>query len=170
MERLNKLQRRLYQDVIITLLLVIISIPVWLNFELTSVAKIASGYDNYNYVQYELLNDASKMVLPYEDDEALIKCETQDLIVYNNSNTLEDYSLVLKINKDTTLNLNNIRINVNYEVDYLNEYEVFEDTISYYYILDKDSIVADAYKYNVSIWNEDISAKDTFLDYELVVL
>lgn len=170
MDRLNKLERRLYQDIIITVLFVIISIPVWLNFELTSVAGIAQAYDNYKFVRYELLNDASKIISSYEDAEALMECETQDLIVYNESNTLENYSLVLKVSKNTMMNLNDIRINVNYNVDYLNNYEVYDDEVSYYYILDKESIVADAHKYVISMWNKNVESQPAILDYELVVL
>lgn len=169
MKKIIELEKRLYKDIIFTIILVIISIPIWLNFGLSASAATAKEYDNYNYVKYEFLNQASTVLKTYKDDEALRLVETQDILVYNDSNTEDAYSLILKVSKDSKADLNKIRINVNYNVDYLNSYHVYDDATSYYFVIDSNSIVAQAQKYVISMWNiEDNNSDD--LKYEFVVL
>ena len=169
MKKLGNLEKELYKDIFLTILFVILSIPLWLNFGLSVSAQEAALYDNYDFVQYEFLNNASTIIYSYEDADALRKCETQDILVYNDSNTVDTYSLILKIEKNTDVNLNDLRINVNYDVDYLNNYHVYEDAKSYYYVIDSGSIVAAAQKYVISMWNTNYQASNN-LHYEFIVL
>jgi len=170
-KNLISLEKSLYKDILITLLIVLVSIPVWLNLDMSAYAMEADAYNNYNYVKYEFLNKVSSSLMTYEDSDALRECETTDILVYNDSNTLDSYSLVLKINKDNDVNLDAIRINVNYDIMNLNEYEFFEDAKCYYYVIDSDDIAASSQKYIVSLWNSDItSANNQYFDYEFVIL
>ena len=167
MKRIRGLKKCLYKDIICTMLWVLISIPLWLNFNVS--ASEAKYYDNYKFVKYEFLNSASKTINIYEDTEALRKCETQDILVYNDSNTLDDYSLILKINKAENLDLNNIKINVNYDVKYLNSYFNYVDNNYYYYVIDKSEIVAASQKYIISMWGTNDYSNNQ-IDYEFMVL
>ncbi|MBE6148381.1 MAG: hypothetical protein E7167_02670 [Firmicutes bacterium] len=169
MKNIINLERKLYKDIVITVLLVILSVPIWLNFGLSASAMTAKNFANYNYIKYEFLNKVSTELGVYSDEEALRKCETQDILVYNDSNTLDNYSLILKVKKNNQTDLTNIKINVNYNVDYLNNYHFYEDAESYYYVIDSDSIVASSQKYVISMWNSDLQT-NTNLDYEFVVL
>lgn len=170
MKNIISLERKLYKDIILTVLYVVLSIPLWMNFGLSASAMTAEGYANYNYVKYEFLNKATTQLLAYSDEDALRECETQDIIVYNDSNTVDDYSLVLKINKANSSYLKDIKINVNYNVDYLNNYHYYEDAESYYYVIDSDNIVASSQKYVISMWNSNLEEQSQNLDYEFVVL
>ena len=170
MKNLINLEKRLYRDIIFTIILVVLSIPVWLNFGLSAEAMVAESFANYNYVKYEFLNRASTTLDLYTDDDALRNCETQDILVYNDSNTIDEYSLVLKVNKNSTADLEQIRINVNYDVDYLKNYHFYEDVESYYYVIDSASIVASSQKYIISMWNSQNVSKNTNFDYEFLVL
>lgn len=167
MKRIRGLEKRIYMDIIYTMLWVLISIPLWLNFNVS--ASEAKFFDNYKFVKYEFLNSASKTINIYEDTEALRKCETQDILVYNDSNTLDDYSLILKINKSENLDLNNIKINVNYDVKYLNNYFNYVDNNYYYYVIDKSEIIASSQKYIISMWGTN-DYSNSQIDYEFVVL
>lgn len=168
MKNIISLERKLYKDIFLTIFLVILSIPLWLNFGVSASASTAQSFDNYNYIKYEFLNKASKVINYYQDDDALRNLETQDILVYNDSNTVDTYSLILKIGKDTKTDLENIKINVNYNIDYLNNYHVYEDAESYYYVIDANSIVATAHKYVISMWS-DTQIENSF-DYEFVII
>ena len=170
MKNIISLERKLYKDIIITILFVILSIPLWLNFGLSASASTAEYYANYNFVKYEFLNEPVSKLLAYTDEDALRKCETQDIIIYNESNTIDNYSLILKIKKNENNNLKDIRINVNYEVDYLNKYHYYEDVESYYYVIDSNEIVASSQKYIISMWDSNIENSNNSLEYEFVVL
>ncbi|MBQ6840673.1 MAG: hypothetical protein IJO63_00960 [Bacilli bacterium] len=167
MKNFSSLKRRLYKDIFYTILWVIISIPLWLNFDV--VASEAKYYENYNYVKYEFLNSASKVINIYDDLEALRKCETQDILVYNDSNTIDNYSLVLKVNKNSNANLDSIKINVNNNIEFLNNYNYYEDVNNYYYVIDSASIVASSQKYVISMWGTN-DYNNSQVDYEIVVM
>lgn len=170
MKKLISLEKSLYKDIVLTLALVLFSIPVWLNFNVNSFALEAEKYDNYNYIQYEFLNVVTSSLMTYEDKDALLECETNDILVYNYSNTTENYSVLLKIAKDSDVNLDAIRINVNYNITNLNEYDSYEDLNNYYYIIDTAQLVASSQKYVISMWNSDFNnqAIQDF-DYEFVI-
>ena len=170
MKNIIDLERKLYKDLFLNIILVILSIPLWLNFGVDASAQEAQYYDDYNYIQYEFLNKPNTTAISaYDDTLALIECETQDILIYNDSNTVDKYSLVLKINKDTKLDLNKIKINVNYNVDFLSNYHVYDDALSYYYVIDSDLIAASSQKYVISMWTE-VVQEDNHLEYEFVVL
>ena len=169
MKNITNLEKCLYKDILYTILIILISIPIWLNFDINAYAKEANYYDNMDYVGFQILNKASNSLEHYNDETALMMCETSDILVYNDSNTLDNYSLVLKVSKENDVNLNKIKININYEIDYLNNYYLYEDETSYYYIIDTQDMVANSQKYIISIWNEEIITKTNF-NYDFVLI
>lgn len=167
MKKIKNLEIALIREILFTIFAVLLSIPFWLNFDIASAAEIAKSYDNYYYISYELLNSVDYDLKPVSDSYAIHNVETQDIVVYNNSNTIQDYSLVLKVNKN---DYSNVKINVNYDITYLDNYNRLEDTDNYYYILDSDKLVAGSKKYVISMWNDEgtINNNSSF-DYELYV-
>ena len=169
MLNVNGLIRSLYKDILFTIICVLVSIPLWLAFDLTDASATAEYYDNYNYIGYIFLNnDVDICLKPVSDEYALKNIETQDIMVYNNSNTKDDYKLLLKISKDTTMSLNNLKININNTVKYLKDYDNYEDINNYYYILDNRELIADSQKYVISFWNDEnaILKENDSINYE----
>lgn len=164
MNRCDKLIKDLYKDIFITIGIVLATIPLWWGFDTSEAYNIAKYYDNYDYITYEIVNPTDHNIEMLSDTEGLAFVETEDIEVYNFSNTEDDYYLLVKTNCD----VDNIRINVNNEVKFLTDYESFKDDSNTYYILDYSSLVAGNYRYNVSLW----CMEDTFnnnIDYELLV-
>lgn len=171
MKKITSLEKSIYKDILFTILGILISIPVWLNFNLSASAMEAEYYDNYNYVQYEVLNKADSKLIAYHDNDALRNCETSDIIIYNDSNTIDNYSLLLKINKNCGINLENIKINVNFEVDYLNNYYAYTDAENYYYVIDSGDMVASSQKYIISLWKtNDVIGEPDLFNYDFMVI
>ena len=171
MKRINRLRVSLYKDILFTLILVLISIPIWLSFNIRELED-AKKYDNYNYINYEYLNNPKHEIVSASDDYALRNIETQDLIVYNYTKADANYSLVLKIDKLSTLVIDDIKLNVNYTISYLKDFKYYEDNDYYYYIIDSDHLKGDSQKYILSMWNdkkEVLDSNNTF-NYEFIIL
>ena len=171
MKRINRLRVSLYKDILFTIILVLISIPIWLSFNISELED-AKKYDNYNYINYEYLNNPKHEIVSVSDDYALRNIETQDLIVYNYTKADANYSLVLKIDKLSTLVIDDIKLNVNYDINYLKDFKYYEDNDYYYYIIDSDHLKGDSQKYILSMWNdkkEALDSNNTF-NYEFIIL
>ncbi len=169
--RINRLKISIYKDILITLFLVLVSIPIWLSFDLTELEE-AKKYDNYNYINYEYLNNPHYTLMSVSDDYGLKNIETQDIVVYNYTKADATYTLVLRIDKNSTINIEDIRLNVNFEVQALTNYRFYEDSKYYYYIIDSDSIQGSSQKYVLSMWNAENIEQDinkTF-DYDFVIM
>ena len=72
MKRINRLKVFLYKDILFTVFLVIISIPIWLSFDVSELNE-AKKYDDYNYINYEFLNNPTYTLASVSDDYALKK-------------------------------------------------------------------------------------------------
>lgn len=169
MNNLIGYQRYLVMDIIITIIIVLITIPIWMTFDMTSYASEAKSYDNYSYIDYEFLNDKVEYNLkPTSDKDGLLNIKTQNLVVYNTSNTPDDYQLILKINKFQ--NIDNLKINVNNIIDNITSYNHYEKGNYKYFILDEKKITGETKKYVISLWNsENATYNEENLDYELLI-
>ena len=164
------IEEKLYRDIFFTILLVIISIPIWLNFDVTALES-ARIYDDYSYSKVEYLNNPTYSLDPVSDNYALKHYETQDILVYNETNIEDEYNLVLRVDKKSTAKTDNIRISVNYYVDYLENYVSYEDDDYIYYVLDNKTLTAGSYKYVLSMWNDESAVVNDsdHLDFAFVV-
>lgn len=156
-KRLDDMQKYLYKDIIITIILIIISIPLWIFFDSHNISKIVIDNNDYNYINYQELNNPKYLIEPMSDIEGLHFVETKDIIVSNYSNTEDEYYLILKTNNVIS---NNTRININNKVEYLNSYDKVIKNEGIYYILDYETIVASSQKYVVSLWNSEESNEE----------
>ena len=169
MKEIAELKKCLYKDILLTIFVVLISIPIWLNFDVADASMVASSYDNYNYIGFEMLNDAKNDLKPSSDSYAMNNVETQDIMVYNYSNTNCEYKLILKINKN--VETDNIKINVNYDVDYLSSYPKIESGDYNVFIIDNDYIKASSRKYIISMWMaEEAKSFSENVDYVFEVI
>ena len=166
MKRVNKLRISLYKDIFMTLLLVLVSIPIWLSFDVSDIPK------EDNHIRYSVLNNPQYMLDSVSDEYALRNIETQDIIVSNYTNNDIGYSLVLKIDKKSTIQIEDIKLNVNYSISYLRDFISYEDTDYYYFIIDSDHIQGDSQTYILSMWNDENKPQrdNNLFDYEFVIL
>ena len=171
MKRIDRLIRSLYKEIFLTIIMVLISIPIWLSFDIDELIE-SNKYDNYNYVNYEFLNTPSYTLASVSDEYALKNIETQDLVVYNYTKADAPYSLVLKIDKSSTVVIDSIKLNVNSNINYLKDFASYEDNNYYYYVLDTDHLQGTSQKYALSMWNEKDSIQDnnSYFNYEFVVI
>ena len=164
-QRLDALQKAIIWDIVKTIGLVILTIPVWLLMNADGYAEIAAYYDNYNYIETEMLNHPSYKVEKMSDLQGLRTVETQDILVSNYSNTLDSYYLLLSSND----NSDNIRININNRVYNLKDYEQVNKDGKTYYVLDRNDLVANSQKYNISLWQDEGAEDNANFDFDILV-
>ena len=121
-------------------------------FNQRKTADIAESYANMNY----LYLDVDKYVLSNDFYD--------EITIYNDTNTIRGYNLVLKINKDKVDKDFVLIINgKNYDSKSI-LYKTDKDNI--YYEIDSGSLVASNVKYNISYISNNIKYSDT--EYEII--
>lgn len=137
--------------ILCVIMAVILSVPIWRSFNASENSKIAAYYDDYYYISYDVVAD-------------------QDLtkVVLNNySNTLEDYELVLKINKENFNDLSNIEINK--QLNDVGSYKFYVEGEYVYLILDTSSLVASSCEYDIKvIARNEVNYNFDVIDYKKV--
>ncbi len=164
-QRLDALQKALIWDIIKTIGIVLVTIPVWFLMNIDQSAAIVDYYDNYYYIQSEMLNHPNYKIERMSDQEGLMFVETQDILVSNYSNTMDTYYLLLS-SKDEN---KDIRININNKVHNLDEYETVNKDGTTYYILDHEDLVGGSHKYNISLWQDEGAKEDVDFSYNFLV-
>lgn len=133
MKQINKLIFHYICEILIVIILVGVSIPLWKTFDKANMAHIANSYSNMNYLYLNVKRFIS-------DTDSL-----DEIKVINDTNTLRNYKLVMKVDKniknDTVL-LNNVEYSLN-----SNKYK--NDEKYNYYIIADGNLVADTVVYNI---------------------
>lgn len=133
MKQINKLIFHYICEILIVIILVGVSIPLWKTFDKANMAHIANSYSNMNYLYLNVKRFIS-------DTDSL-----DEIKVINDTNTLRNYKLVMKVDKNIkndTILLNNVEYSLN-----SNKYK--NDEKYNYYIIADGNLVADTVVYNI---------------------
>ncbi len=133
MKQINKLIFHYICEIVIVIILVGVSIPLWKTFDKANMAHIANSYSNMNYLYLNVKRFIS-------DTDSL-----DEIKVINDTNTLRNYKLVMKVDKNIkndTILLNNAEYSLN-----SNKYK--NDEKYNYYIIADGNLVADTVVYNI---------------------
>ncbi len=133
MKQINKLIFHYICEILIVIILVGVSIPLWKTFDKANMAHIANSYSNMNYLYLNVKRFIS-------DTDSL-----DEIKVINDTNTLRNYKLVMKVDKNIkndTILLNNAEYSLN-----SNKYK--NDEKYNYYIIADGNLIADTVVYNI---------------------
>ena len=133
MKQINKLIFHYICEIVIVIILVGVSIPLWKTFDKANMAHIANSYSNMNYLYLNVKRFIS-------DTDSL-----DEIKVINDTNTVRNYKLVMKVDKNIkndTILLNNAEYSLN-----SNKYK--NDEKYNYYIIADGNLVADTVVYNI---------------------
>lgn len=155
---MNIINRRIMKiifEMIITISIVGISIPVWNNsIGNTSYAKIADYYSSGSYkkLNIEKLQDMKlNNIAPMEDKKALNQ-EGTIIKITNGSNYNVSYKFYMKIDKDSTIDPETLKVSINNEIYYLQDKYTKETKNNYYYLLDNNEIQNNSEIYDIKLW------------------
>lgn len=140
----NNIIVNLLMEISSMIIIIVISIPIWNKLDNKEMHEIANYYDNYYYIDFDIENnDYGKMIT-----------------VYNNSNTLEHYNLVMKINESY---LDDLKVYINEEEKNIADLQYVNKDNLVYIILDSGTLVASSKDYNIHT-NKDIYYNIDVLD------
>ena len=152
MKDIDKLIRHYVLEIVFTIVLVIVSIPVWNMFNNDDSANIAKSYATMDY----LYLDVNKYVGTKE---------SKDIVsVVNNTNTERGYNLVLKLKKDNVDD--NTIVTVNNEQYSLNDLDKETDKNYTYYSIKTGTLVANKECVTVEYKNTTIDYSD--VEYQII--
>ena len=115
-------------------IIIFITIPIWNGFEVNEMQEVANYYDNYYYIDYEVIDTK---------DGKLVT-------LFNNSNTIEDYNLIMVVDEKEYKNVNDLKIYVNKEEKNVNNFEIINKNNKLYIIIDSGSLIANEKIYNIN--------------------
>lgn len=137
MKTINKLIIHYICEIVVVILLVGISIPLWKSFDKSNMAHIANSYSNMNYLYLNVKRFIS-------DIDSL-----DEISIVNETNTLRNYKLIMKIDKK----LDTKEIILDNEIKELTSILYKEDENYFYYLIDSGNLVAGSKVYNIEFNN-----------------
>ncbi|MBE6161028.1 MAG: hypothetical protein E7158_02235 [Firmicutes bacterium] len=152
MKDIDKLIRNYVLEIVVVVIFVIISYPVWKLLDKSEMAKIASSYANMNY----LYLDIDKYVSTNDFYDAVT--------IWNETNTKRGYDLVVKIEKESIDD--NLEVIINDKKYSLNSKKYKEDNKYIYYKLVKGTVVGGNVTYNIDYLSDNINY--TNVTYEII--
>ena len=171
MNRINRMIRNTILEIFIVILLVFISIPVWQSFDLKEYEEVAMYYDNNTYTNLTISDLSDYKLYQTTEETALEQIKPIDIYLSNNTNTMENYSIWLVIDKSSTLDYKDIIINYNNETIQLKNIEIIEDEDHYYFMLEEGIIKGEDKRADLIMWisnniEEDITNK--YLSFDIL--
>ena len=129
------------------IILVVVSIPLWKTFDKANIAHIANSYSNMNYIYLNVKRFIS-------DTDSL-----DEIKVINDTNTLRNYKLVMKVDK--TIKLDTVFFEEK-NID-LSKNKYKEDEKYNYYLLTENTLVA-----GFKIYNLEFNELNNGITYEII--
>lgn len=137
MKTINKLIIHYICEIVVVILLVGISIPLWKSFDKSNMAHIANSYSNMNYLYLNVKRFIS-------DTDFF-----DEISIVNETNTLRNYKLIMKIDKKLDIK----EIILDNEIKELASILHKEDENYFYYLIDSGNLVAGSKVYNIEFNN-----------------
>lgn len=174
MEKINRLIHFKFFEIMIMISIILISFPLWKKLDIDETLATASFYSKAKFSYLEVENKNQGSMFPIKNEEVLKTENRTKIKITNETKTVEEYHLLLKINKNSTLDFHYLNIYFNNQISSLEEKYYYEDMDNIYFSLIIDTINAEQKEYDFLIWldydrtGNDMQGK--ILNYELELL
>lgn len=150
------LNRIIFYTIFETITLIItlgVTYHMWDNFKIDESAKIAYSYTNKNEKISIKVDNNFKELIPLNDNLAFNNKNNFIIELYNPSEIKKQYALYLKINDNTNLDLNYLKINKNSDKEFVRKLENYKKELNSYFLIKNGIIKSKETLYNeVYIW------------------
>ncbi len=150
MREVNKLIISKIVEINIVVIFLIFSFPIWQNIH--KEQEIANSVALTGYTFVEVANPIDYVMYPMSDEKAVRYLKPCHLTVKNDMEQDIDYTLALRISKESTLDLNNLNILINDKVDNLINLNSLEEQDYTYFIIDSNNLIKNENEYDVIFW------------------
>lgn len=135
-------------------------------------SSIAS-FSNLYYTNFMIENPIDYSMFPMRDEDAMQNLKPCTVKVMNETYTSENYALILKIDKTSTMDYHYIHIGINDKVYALNDLGQVEETENYVFTLAKDTIVGNTKNYEIRVWlntlaGNEMQGKNLIMHFDLI--
>lgn len=148
-------------EIIIAVMFIILSIPLWISFQSKSYGQIAASYNDIglNLEIYKPLTDIYLLNGNSNESEYVVK---------NYSAKKQKYELIILVDNETKIDLKSLYISINGEIYKLDELETYNLSSNNVFILDNN--IANKYEmktYDLRLLIDDYNVGN--LDYEIKI-
>lgn len=170
---INKIIRRKVIEILFVLAFICGSAYLWQSEKTHELLNSIATFSNTSNLGLSIKNQINYSMYPMTDEKALEKLVPCTVIVSNGTYKTENYTLVLKLDKASTLDYKYLHISIDdtiYALSALKK-EVTDNEIIF--ILDENSITAENKEYNVRLWlntlaGNDMQAKKLIIHFDLI--
>lgn len=173
MKDINQLIAKKVIEIVLVFFFVVLATFLIYNDNTKELFGTISSFSNLNYTDFTIENPISYNMFPMSDEDAMNNLKPCLIHVMNNTYTLESYVLLLKINKNSTLDYHYLHIGIDNSIFKLDELKLEETAEDYLFILDEKSLVGELKNYEIRLWlntlaGNDMQSKDLILSFDLV--
>lgn len=155
MKNINKIIHWKMIEISLLISIVVISFPIWKTLEKNEVLSIAASYSDVQFSHLEVTNLSLGAMFPISNEKALKNINPSSIKVINDTKTKEDYTLLMKVSKNSSLDYHCVNISLNNNITSLAKLTINEDEENYYFLLDSNSIDGEIKEYQFRIWMDE---------------
>ncbi len=170
---INKLIRRQILEIIFMIGFVMVSTSLWKSSNAEHLLSMVSSTTTLSYTSLQIENPIEYEMFPMHNQYALQNLQPCVVIVSNDTYTEEDYMLVLKIDKSSTLDYQLLNLAIDGEIFSLKDMSLLEEYENYYFVLDENTLKGNRKTYNIQLWMDEsagneMQAKSLLMNFELM--
>lgn len=155
MKIINKLIKKKCIEIMIAATIIIVSFPLWQSMDIGDYTATAAFYNEAQYTYLNITDNQINNLYPIKTDNAIKNLKKSKIEIINDTKTSEEYSLLLKIEKNSTLDYNVLNIALNDSVHPLKDLLIVEDANNYYFSLYTNSIVGKKETLSFIMWMDE---------------
>lgn len=136
---MDKSIKKIVISVILTVLLVLVSVPLW-NYSASKKGAILAG----SYADLSIAVEVGKIdsLIIIEDSRAFSYIMPTEVSLRNRNEYEKEYELLFLVDKKSTISYEYIKVSVGDKIYNINELDMIEDKDNYYFILESSKLAA----------------------------
>ena len=152
---INKLIIKKVVEIVFVLGFIVYSAHLWQSQNMQMVLTSLANYNKTNYTSIHVYNPIDYNMYPMEDAFAVQHLAPCTVEIVNETYTNENYELVLKIDKSSTLDYHYLHLGIDDEIYDLKTLLQKETDQEYIFLLNEGTIKGEIKEYKMRLWLEE---------------
>jgi len=167
MKNIQIIMRHKILEITLWLMLIIVSFPLWELWREREITKVSLYNNSYAYVSVNSYQNYS--LYPMKDEVAMKHLFPMKVEVKRDTIETSKYTLVFRINKKTSVDLDYLKFSVNDQIYFFRDRFWKEDQTYSYYLIDEHVLDEVTMVYYINIWLDSLySGSFETIDYDIV--
>lgn len=160
MKKINKLIQKKFLEIGLALMVIAISFPLWKSLNINDYVATAAFYNEAQYTYLNVSDQQINNLYPIKNESALKNLKKTQISIINETKTQEDFTVLLKIGKNSTLDYQSLNVAINDTIHSLKDLLIIEDHDNYYFALFTNSIVGATQSFNFLMWMDETTGNE----------